>query len=140
MNRISLSARVTRFLILAILIVFVSGTSSAGTKKRHHRPVKRHSKSARKALAKAAVRVAPATAAGPLVRNVVATRSYRATTPVPIIRGGPWTAPTYADSTLGDNVDGEDLEVRRAAVEALGPYNGSVVVVDSGTGRILSMV
>ena len=48
----------------------------------------------------------------------------------PIIRGGPWTEPTYADSTQGDNVDGEDLDVRRAAVEALGPYNGAVVVVD----------
>ena len=44
---------------------------------------------------------------------------------------GLWDEPTYADSTLGDNVDGEDLEVRRAAVEALGPFNGSVVVTTS---------
>src|SRR5215813_10863485 len=51
-----------------------------------------------------------------------------------------WDEPTYADSTLGDNVDGEELEVRRAAVEALGPLNGSVVVTDPGTGRILAMV
>jgi penicillin-binding protein 2 len=52
----------------------------------------------------------------------------------------PWTEPTYADSTIGDNIDGEDLEVRRAAVEALGPFNGSVVVTDPETGRILAMV
>jgi penicillin-binding protein 2 len=52
----------------------------------------------------------------------------------------PWTEPTFADSTIGDNIDGEDLMVRRAAVEALGPYNGSVVVVDSHTGRVLTMV
>lgn len=52
----------------------------------------------------------------------------------------PWTEPTYADSTLGDNVDGEDLVVRKAAVDALGPYNGSVVVADSQTGRVLSVV
>jgi len=52
----------------------------------------------------------------------------------------PWTEPTYADSTAGDNVDGEDLAVRRAAVEALGPFNGSVVVVDPSSGRILTMV
>lgn len=58
----------------------------------------------------------------------------------PIIRGGPWTEPTYADSTLGDNVDGEDLNIRRAAVEALGSFNGSVVVVDPSNGRLLSMV
>jgi beta-lactamase class D len=57
-----------------------------------------------------------------------------------VIRGGPWLSPTYADSTTEDFIDGEDLDVRRAAVEALGPYNGSVVVADANTGRILTMV
>jgi len=52
----------------------------------------------------------------------------------------PWTEPTYADSTVGDSVEGEDLDVRRAAVEALGPYNGTVVVADTQTGRILTIV
>jgi cell division protein FtsI/penicillin-binding protein 2 len=37
-------------------------------------------------------------------------------------------------------VDGEDLTVRRAAVEALGPYNGTVVVADPQTGRVLTIV
>lgn len=54
--------------------------------------------------------------------------------------GGPWLTPTFAESTTEDNVDGEDLTVRRAAVDALGPFNGSVVVVDPQSGRILSMV
>ena len=58
----------------------------------------------------------------------------------PVIAGGPWTSPTYADSTDGDNIDGEDLDIRRAAVESLGQYNGSVVVVDPSTGRVLTMV
>src|SRR6185295_4169186 len=35
------------------------------------------------------------------------------------------------DPTIGDNMDGEDLAVRRAAVEALGSMNGSVVAVDT---------
>jgi cell division protein FtsI/penicillin-binding protein 2 len=52
----------------------------------------------------------------------------------------PWTEPTYADSTLGDSVDGEDLVVRKAAVDALGAFNGAVVVTDPQTGRILSIV
>lgn len=52
----------------------------------------------------------------------------------------PWNVPTFADSTEGDLVDGEDLVVRRAAVEALGPYNGTVVVADPKTGRILTIV
>ena len=60
--------------------------------------------------------------------------------PEPVIAGGPWTEPTFADSTAGDNVDGEDLTIRRAAVDALGNYNGSVVAVDPATGRVLSMV
>jgi cell division protein FtsI/penicillin-binding protein 2 len=44
------------------------------------------------------------------------------------------------DPTLGDNVDGDDLTVRRAAVEALGTQNGSVVAVDPSNGRVLSIV
>ena len=56
------------------------------------------------------------------------------------IPSGNWSSPTFADSTEGDLVDGEDLVVRRAAVQALGPYNGSVVVVDPSTGRLLTIV
>src|SRR4051812_39638761 len=44
------------------------------------------------------------------------------------------------DPTEGDNVDGDDLEIRRAAVDALGTMNGSVVVVDPTSGRVLTMV
>src|SRR5262245_53355339 len=91
-------------------------------------------------------RLSSAAAARPRRKAVPAKRPAPVRTPVraaadaPVIRGGPWTEPTYADSTAGDFIDGEDLEVRRAAVEALGPYNGSVVAVDAETGRILTMV
>ena len=44
------------------------------------------------------------------------------------------------DPTMGDNVDGDDLVIRRAAVAALGTFAGSVVVVDPSNGRILTMV
>ncbi|HXM44359.1 MAG TPA: penicillin-binding transpeptidase domain-containing protein [Bryobacteraceae bacterium] len=47
---------------------------------------------------------------------------------------------SHFDPTAGDNVDGDDLEVRRAAVDALGPYNGAVVVADPQTGRVLTIV
>jgi cell division protein FtsI/penicillin-binding protein 2 len=57
-----------------------------------------------------------------------------------LVAGGPWTEPTFADSSAGDTIEGEDLTIRQAAVDALGPYNGSVVVVDPMTGRILSIV
>jgi beta-lactamase class D len=52
----------------------------------------------------------------------------------------PWTEPTYADSTAGDDVAADDPVVRKAAVDALGPYNGTVVVADPQTGRILTVV
>ena len=51
-----------------------------------------------------------------------------------------WDEPTYKDSASGDRTEGEDPEVRKAAVEALGPLNGSVVVVDPTNGRVLTMV
>lgn len=49
-------------------------------------------------------------------------------------------SPPKVDPTVGDNVDGEDLEIRRAAVDALGMQPGSVVVVDPNSGRVLTMV
>jgi penicillin-binding protein 2 len=49
------------------------------------------------------------------------------------------TPPPF-DPTEGDNVDGDDLVIRRAAVSALGPVKGSVVVVEPGTGHILTIV
>ncbi len=58
----------------------------------------------------------------------------------PRVRYSPWSEPTFADSTIGDDINGEDPVVRTAAVEALGRYNGSVVAVDPLTGRILTMV
>ena len=51
-----------------------------------------------------------------------------------------WDEPTYKDSTSGDHTVGEDLVVRQAAVQALGSLNGSIVVADPETGRILTIV
>ncbi len=77
-----------------------------------------------KVITKAAPRAVPATATAKKRRVWVQT----------------WDEPTYKDSTVGDVFEGEDPIVRRAAVEALGPLNGAVVVVDPESGRVLSMV
>jgi hypothetical protein len=66
-------------------------------------------------------------------------RAKRTTPRVRVYRG-PWKEPTFAESATDDNLDGEDLEVRRAAVAALGVYNGTIVVTEAATGRILSIV
>jgi penicillin-binding protein 2 len=114
---------------LAILFLVVSNAVFGAQAKRRHHPVHhtvRHGA------------VAAHRAGSPAGSSLIHTIAY--VPQGPVVRGGPWTEPTYADSTVGDNADGEDLDVRRAAVEALGPYNGSVVVVNPASGRILSIV
>lgn len=51
-----------------------------------------------------------------------------------------YTVPSYADPAANDDEAGEDAAAREAAVRALGNYNGSVVVVEADTGRVLSIV
>jgi penicillin-binding protein 2 len=53
---------------------------------------------------------------------------------------GPWRVPTYADSAAGDFAEGDDPVARRAALDALGKLNGSVVIEDPSTGRVYSIV
>jgi len=53
---------------------------------------------------------------------------------------GPWRVPNYAPSAEGDSFEGDDLVARNAAVGALGRLNGSVVVADADSGRILTVV
>jgi membrane carboxypeptidase/penicillin-binding protein len=69
-----------------------------------------------------------------------ATRTGVAARPRPITRFNPWTEPSFGEPTVGDNEEGEDPVIRKAAVDALGPFNGTVVVVDPSNGRILSIV
>jgi penicillin-binding protein 2 len=124
-------------LLVILISVSLLGTSAFATptaRKRHHRV-------ARSTVATAKVRrvsYTPTTAAtaSPASRQLAATRRALSKRHV----YSPWTSPTYADSTSGDLVNGEDLMVRRAAVEALGPYNGSVIVADPSSGRILTVV
>jgi len=132
MNRLQVSS-ISRLIHCALLLFLGASLSfGAGTtknKRRYHGAV----------VHKAVATVTPATARRSAVRGADFQRP-RAASAGPVIAGGPWTEPTYADSTIGDNVDGEDLDVRRAAVEALGSFNGSVVVADPLTGRLLTMV
>lgn len=44
------------------------------------------------------------------------------------------------ENIANDNTDGEDLEVRRAAINALGGHAGTIVVMEPQTGKVLSIV
>jgi penicillin-binding protein 2 len=48
--------------------------------------------------------------------------------------------PTFTDSEKGDVASYDDPTVRKAAVDALGRYNGSVVAINPASGRILTIV
>jgi penicillin-binding protein 2 len=52
----------------------------------------------------------------------------------------PWRLGSYGNPGAGDNLAGDDPVVRQAAVNALGTLSGSIVVVNPGSGRILSIV
>ena len=83
----------------------------------------------RRVLRKVSLPVAPVIAAVPSLRKAK-----------PGVLRGPWRVPTYANSTEGDFFEGDDPIVRRAAIDALGKLNGTVVVADPQTGRILTVV
>jgi beta-lactamase class D len=145
MNR-SIQSPIIRFIAFLLSFHLLASLGISGTvppKRKHRKPSSSAHKSAGKVQPKAAA--AKAAAARTPVRRVT-TSAQKVAGPrpaavaAPIIAGGPWTSPTFADSTDGDNIDGEDIDIRRAAVDALGQYNGSVVVVDASNGRVLAMV
>ncbi len=119
-------------LVLAICLVASSGSafgeasaSTVSSKAKKHTVHKSAKKPSRSHIARAGRRA-----------GVILTRTGRRVRRI----FNPWTEPTFADSTIGDSIEGDDLVIRKAAADALGPYNGTVVVADPQTGRILSIV
>jgi cell division protein FtsI/penicillin-binding protein 2 len=119
-----LSFLASRILYGTSILLLLSLPSAAITKK----PVKHKATHAHKASA----RIAPVVSAISKKATVSAAKGK--------YLGGPWRVPTYADSSEGDRIEGEDPTVRRAALDALGKLNGTVVVADPQTGRILTIV
>ncbi len=123
---------VTRLFVLVLVaaVAAVAVTTTPSTTKHHKKKT-----AAPKAAATTMVVKAPGAAAKAPVTAVAAKTSARKKTWVQT-----WDEPTYKDSTAADKIDGEDLTIRKAAADALGPLNGSVVVVDPTSGRILTMI
>jgi len=72
--------------------------------------------------------------AGPRLTDASATRTV-------LPSGEIFYTSSFADHlTEGDVTDGEDPEVRQAAIGALGNMNGTVLAIDPASGRILAMV
>jgi penicillin-binding protein 2 len=110
--------RATR-LVVFLLFVLLAGPASGTPHRKKHRKAVSPNRSAR-------------LRAGTVTHRVTVTNRN------PL--GSSWKTPTFADSTEGDSVEGDDLTVRRAAVQALGRHNGTVIVADPYTGGILTIV
>jgi cell division protein FtsI/penicillin-binding protein 2 len=82
--------------------------------------------------------VAKATAKTTAVRTTAPKTTAKKT--VAKTSGGHWRAPNYADSAVGDVVEGDDQAARQAALSALGRLNGTIVVSEAESGRILTIV
>ncbi len=136
MRKPSFAAQLIGFAVLASLCLGLSATSAYAVT-----PVKHKKKAAVKTSARPTAKVAPK----PVIHTTTAVKAgvaatIAARTPRRKVWVQTWDEPTYKDSTIGDRTEGEDLIVRKAAVEALGPLNGSVVVADPTSGRILTIV
>lgn len=140
----NLRRRMREIVFLAVFLMAVSASAATRKHRVHHAPAKRASSTSRAtarrvARSKAHRRVSTGTSATLVsrttTRGIIHSRVRRRRALY-----NPWTEPTFADSAAGDNLAGEDPVVRKAAVDALGRYNGSVVVADPQTGRVLSMV
>jgi len=127
-------------MVLAGLVVLITALPVLAIPSTTKKPVVRKktvvSAKSTKAPVRNAVTIQRAAAAATKRRALARTRTGR----TGLVAGGPWREPTFADSSNGDLITGEDLTIRQAAVNALGPYNGSVVVVDPKSGRVLTIV
>jgi penicillin-binding protein 2 len=122
---------IARFLVLVFSVLLLTGAAGAVEMKKKAR---RHGKARTSAtVVKTSVRAASVKTRKATVSKAAASKRRR------VVRSF-WTEPTYADATAGDSIEGEDPVIRRAAVDALGPYNGTVVVADPSNGRILTVL
>lgn len=124
-------------LFRATVLILAAGLAAgaafaATTPVKHHKKKKKTSAAAAVVVSVAAPPAVTASVAKPLLAASTRTRK----------KGWvqTWDEPSYKDSISNDKVDGEDLTVRKAAVDALGALNGAVVVVDPGDGRVLTIV
>lgn len=122
--------------VLAALPVLAIPSKKAAAKKKPAVTAKSSKAPVAKSFAKTPAAAQRAKTVAAKRRALARTRTGR----TGVVAGGPWKEPTFADSSSGDVVTGEDLTIRQAAVNALGPYNGSVVVVDPKTGRVMTIV
>ncbi len=76
----------------------------------------------------------------PAKRSASLRRQHVASAASSRVKANYFRPPAKVNPAEGDLAEGEDQEVRAAAVAALGNRNGTVVVTDASTGRVLTIV
>lgn len=138
-------------LFLVNLLFLLPPDASALTQQQAHNNKKKAAQKKGAPAAAAARKATPALATATTAhrRSVAASASSTAVVrraslvrPVtkPVNRYSPWTEPSFGEPTVGDIDEGDDPVIRKAAVDALGPFNGALVVVDPQNGRVMTMV
>ncbi|MBI2682636.1 MAG: penicillin-binding protein [Acidobacteriales bacterium] len=117
--------RVLAATFLALTMVVTAPAKTSTTKKTSSAQLKSAASTKKSVSSKSRSKKSPTTVATKKKRKYV----YR------------YSQPTYDDyNTTGDVAEGEDPVVRQAAVDALGNLNGTVLVIEPNSGRILAMV
>jgi penicillin-binding protein 2 len=133
------SSLIFQLCLLAFIAALTTGGAFAVTPKHKKKAVAKSAAHKSTASARSAAAIPRATAASRTgvvaTTGVAARRNARRRVWVQT-----WDEPTYKDSTADDKADGDDPVIRKAAVEALGPFNGTIVVADPDTGRVLTIV
>jgi len=119
-----------RTITVVLCLGFVTGAAFAVTTPPKSHKKKKTTRTTAAITTVAAPKTITATAVKPLAATAGKPRKWVQT----------WDEPSYKDSISNDKVDGEDLTVRKAAVDALGTLNGAIVVADPTNGRVLSIV
>lgn len=128
---------IVRFLtVLAAAATLLQGATTSPHAKQSTKKTTAKSSKKRTSVRKAV----PMKAASLLTKPAPSVRVKKVVRKTAAVRRGPWQVPNYAVSTEGDVIEGDDLVARNAAVSALGRLNGSVVVADADSGRILTIV
>jgi penicillin-binding protein 2 len=130
-NRQTIARFLTVLAAAAATLVLQGATSQAAKKSTKKTTSKSSKKTAKARTTSKAAPVAAKATASPAKKKVRKTKA---------VARGPWRVPSYAASAEGDFSEGDDLVARQAALDALGRLNGSVVVADADTGRILTIV
>ncbi|MEP7352450.1 MAG: penicillin-binding transpeptidase domain-containing protein, partial [Acidobacteriota bacterium] len=142
LSRITFGWKPVGFLLLAaILFALLPSTIGAASPAKKPKAVSKRAVPVKKtATAKKASTKAKSGAKAVPLKPVVYRKTAITKKSTKRVVRSPWTSPNFIQSDFDDVIEGDDAVARNAAVAALGHLNGTIVISDAETGRILTVV